>query len=71
MRELIATLHDNKNRNHALTSTEIVRCKDCVKRSDPMQCPMQHSTHIPGSLGDIIEDMTREDGFCDRGERNG
>lgn len=41
----------------------VVRCKDCIRRYDTDECPMCFL-----SEGQYYE-FTRDDGFCDRGER--
>ena len=42
---------------------EVVRCKDCIRRYDTDECPMCFL-----SEGQYYE-FTRNDGFCDFGER--
>lgn len=44
-------------------AVEVVRCKDCIRRYDTDECPMCFL-----SEGQYYE-FTRNDGFCDRGER--
>ena len=44
-------------------AVEVVRCKDCIRRYDTEECPMCFL-----SEGQYHE-FTRDDGFCDRGER--
>ena len=44
-------------------AVEVVRCKDCIRRYDTDECPMCFL-----SEGQYYE-FTRDDGFCDRGER--
>ena len=41
----------------------VTRCKDCIRRYDTDECPMCFL-----SEGQYYE-FTRDDGFCDRGER--
>ena len=56
--------------------SEVVRCRDCKHRRTD-ECPM-YSTEIVQWLNDelmpewdeIEHDSTRDDGFCDRGERS-
>jgi len=53
---------------------EVVRCKDCKHRGD-YGCPMYHEEYIEWDddgyhESEIVEhDRTRDDGFCDLGER--
>ena len=44
-------------------AVEVTRCKDCIRRYDTDECPMCFL-----SEGQYYE-FTRDDGFCDRGER--
>ena len=44
-------------------AVEVVRCKDCIRRYDTDECPMCFL-----SEGQYYE-FTRDDGFCDRGEK--
>ena len=44
-------------------AAEVTRCKDCIRRYDTDECPMCFL-----SEGQYHE-FTRDDGFCDRGER--
>ena len=44
-------------------AVEVVHCKDCIRRYDTDECPMCFL-----SEGQYYE-FTRDDGFCDRGER--
>ena len=44
-------------------AVEVVRCRDCIGRYDTDECPMCFL-----SEGQYYE-FTRDDGFCDRGER--
>lgn len=46
-----------------IDAVEVVRCKDCIRRYDTDECPMCFL-----SEGQYYE-FTRDDGFCDRGER--
>lgn len=54
--------------------TEVVRCKDCKHRGD-YGCPMYHEEYIEWDDDEYHEreiidhDRTRDDGFCDLGER--
>lgn len=52
----------------AVDAVPVVRCKDCKHRGDFNICPMAHI-----SLGDPPydenDDFTKDDGFCDRGEK--
>ena len=41
----------------------VVRCKDCIRRYDTDECPMCFLS------GGKYYEYTRDDGFCDRGER--
>ena len=61
--------------NHMPTiDPEIVRCKDCKNRGDD-DCPMRFIEWVEydddGYIehDDIINDYTKDDGFCDRAER--
>lgn len=51
-----------------------VRCKECLHRSQH-ECPMYHEEDIEWDDDGYIEseviqhDYTKDDGFCDRGER--
>ena len=53
---------------------EVVQCKDCKHRGD-YGCPMYHEEYIEWDddgyhESEIVEhDRTRDDGFCDLGER--
>lgn len=44
-------------------AVKVIRCKDCIRRYDTDECPMCFL-----SEGQYYE-FTRNDGFCDRGER--
>ena len=44
-------------------AVKVVRCKNCIRRQDTDECPMCFL-----SEGQYYE-FTRDDGFCDRGER--
>ena len=46
-----------------IDAVPVVRCKDCIRRYDTDECPMCFL-----SEGQYHE-FTRDDGFCDRGER--
>ena len=46
-----------------IDAVPVVRCKDCIRRYDTDECPMCFL-----SEGQYYE-FTRDDGFCDRGER--
>lgn len=46
-----------------IDATEVVRCRDCVKR-DTEDCPMR----FWDEYDDGYTDNTKDDGFCDRGE---
>ena len=53
---------------------QIIRCKDC-KHRDTEECPMRYEEWVSFEEDGYIEsdniahDQTRDDGFCDRGER--
>ena len=55
-------------------AVEVVRCKNCKHRGD-YGCPMYHEEYVEWDDDgyrefDIVEhDRTRDDGFCDLGER--
>ena len=51
------------NNQPTVDAVEVVRCKDCIRRYDTDECPMCFL-----SEGQYYE-FTRDDGFCDRGER--
>ena len=44
-------------------AVEVVRCKDCIRRYDTDECTMCFLS------GGQYYEFTRDDGFCDRGER--
>ena len=46
-----------------IDAVEAVRCKDCIRRYDTDECPMCFLS------GGQYYELTRDDGFCDRGER--
>lgn len=46
-----------------IDAVPVVRCKDCIRRYDPDECPMRFL--IEGKY----YEYTNENGFCDRGER--
>ena len=46
-----------------IDAVEVVRCEGCIKRYDTDECPMCFAFY-----GKYYE-FTRDDGFCDRGER--
>ena len=46
-----------------IDAVEAVRCKDCIRRYDTDECPMCFLS------GGQYYEFTRDDGFCDRGER--
>ena len=48
-----------------IDAVTVVRCKDCIRRYDTDECPMCFL--IEGKY----YEYTNENGFCDRGERNG
>ena len=57
-------------------AVEVVRCKDCKHRGDAEGCPMRYfetdrSYDCDGHmmLDYFDHDYTKDDGFCDRGER--
>ncbi len=62
--------------NILLDNTNIVRCKDCEHRGESA-CPMWYEEYIEwdddGYLDHdwIVHDATIDDGFCDRGVKNG
>ena len=51
------------NNQPTVDAVEVTRCKDCIRRYDTDECPMCFL-----SEGQYYE-FTRDDGFCDRGER--
>ena len=51
------------NNQPTVDAVPVVRCKDCIRRYDTDECPMWFL-----SEGQYYE-FTRDDGFCDRGER--
>ena len=51
------------NNQPTVDAVEVVRCKDCIRRYDTDECPMCFL-----SEGQYYE-FTRDDGFCDRGEK--
>ena len=54
---------------------EVVRCKDCKHRGDDVHCPMCYEEEIEWDddgyteVDWILHDRTKDEGFCDRGER--
>lgn len=52
-----------KSEDKRLGAVHVVRCKDCRRRYDHDECPMCCLT------SDDFFEYTRDDGFCDRGER--
>ena len=44
-------------------AVEVVRCKDCIKRYDTDECPMCFLNR------GLYVECTKDDGFCDLGER--
>ena len=52
---------------NAPTVDEIVRCKDCKWR-ETQGCYMVHVEYNPDGTS-YLNDMTDDDGFCDRGKR--
>lgn len=51
---------------------EVVRCKDCTYRADPMECPMcfeEYTDLSEDEWDSIISDSTVDDGFCHHGKR--
>ena len=47
--------------------TKVIQCKHCIKRGDPIRCPM-----CDEELNDddwIIRDRTEDYGFCHLGEQ--
>lgn len=51
---------------------EVVLCKDCKHRGNPMACPMCYEDFYIDDDGDDCGgtvDLTVEDGFCHGGER--
>lgn len=53
----------------------VVRCKDCKHRGES-ECPMYHEEYVSWINSDgmpewdvSVSDSTRDNGFCDRGER--
>ena len=61
-------------RSPTVDAVPVVRCKDCKHRGD-YGCPMYHEEYIEWEddgyhESEIVEhDRTRDDGFCDLGER--
>ena len=49
----------------------VVRCKDCKHRQELRECPMYHLNYAryEWQLDDDCDDYTKDDGFCDKGER--
>lgn len=57
---------------------EIIRCKDCVHRTDPQKCPMCYEEWYEIDEGDgymdndyILHDNTEDNGYCHKGELRG
>ena len=46
-----------------IDAVKVVRCKNCIRRYDTDECPMCFLS------GRRYYESTRDDGFCDRGER--
>lgn len=44
-------------------AVEVVRCRDCIKRYDTDECPMCFLNR------GLYVECTKDDGFCDLGER--
>lgn len=64
--------------NITITITELIRCKDCVHRNDPIKCPMCFEEWVEIDEGDgymdsdyILHDNTDDNGYCDRADRRG
>lgn len=56
----------------AVDAVKVVRCFECVKRGNSIECPMCHDVAFEDDSGDIewyTFDNTDDDGFCYRGER--
>jgi len=47
--------------------TKVIQCKYCVKRGDPVMCPMCYDELNDGDW--IIHDRTTDYGFCHLGEQ--
>lgn len=53
-------------------AVEVVRCFECVKRGNSIECPMCHDAAFEDDSGDIewyTFDNTNDEGFCHYGER--
>ena len=59
---ILGVVHTVKARR-TVDAVEVVRCRDCIRRYDTDECPMCFLS------GGQYYEFTRDDGFCDRGER--
>lgn len=70
----IDVIADEIDNAPTVDAVEVARCKDCKHRGD-YGCPMYHEEYIEWDddgyrESEIVEhDRTRDDGFCDLGER--
>lgn len=51
----------------AVKASPVVLCQDCKHRGKLYECPMRKIIHIEGEGGSVL-DLSKDDGFCDRGE---
>ena len=74
--EVADMIYDCIDNAPTVDAVEVVRCKDCVHRREPTECPMCYETWVEYDDGDgycdtdiLIHDRSIDEGFCDRGER--
>lgn len=55
----------------AVSAEQATRCKDCKHRGDVKVCPMcfHEAIEFEECNQIIVHNYTRDDGYCDRGER--
>ena len=59
-------MEERKQEDDLLKQAYVILCKDCIHRGVIYRCPMLHL--VVNETGIHLDDKTKDDGFCDRGE---